>query len=206
MNREWLFIHGWGYDASAWDSWLERLHPEDTVACFDRGYFGKPTHAAFTTSKPRILVTHSLGQSFYDPETMGVPDVWVLISGFERFADNDSERRVTRTMRQRLVTHSAEVLAAFYANCGDAERPVPPNPDTERLTSDLILLEESEASISVMRQCRKMVILHTRHDRIVPIERVERLGFPVVIHPGGAHSFPFLEPQWCLEILKPLSV
>lgn len=205
MSRHWIFIHGWGYDASAWESLIAHLPAEDSVACVDRGYFGKPTNAAFDpTSSLRILVTHSLGQSFVDVEKMGQPDIWVMIGGFDRFIDSPADARPLKRMRHKLETDPESVLRDFYARCGEPHRPVKPLHDRHRLAADLKRLETAEAPISEMRQCRKIVILHARCDEIIPIERIERLGFPVVSHPEGSHALPFNESPWCWKTLNPL--
>jgi hypothetical protein len=202
MSSEWLFIHGWGYDASAWESWKNLIPVTDFIHHYDRGYFGAPNDPSFATDRRRILVTHSLGCVFFDPDTMGMPDIWVVISGFDRFCDSDIEKRTTRRMRDRLRMGIVPVLQAFYENSGDKERGIPQNHDLDKLSDDLILLEENESASSVMRRCGKMVILHARHDRIVAIDKAQRLGFPLTIHSGDSHALPFTEPDWCWNSLK----
>lgn len=207
MSRQWLFVHGWGYDASAWDPLVARLPAEDTVARYDRGYFGAPADAAFTPAPGlRILVTHSLGQSFVDITRTGYPDVWVLIGGFDRFIDTPAEARPLRRMRTKLDTEPEAVLRDFHVRCGEPDRVHLPIADPHRLAADLELLEHAEAPISVMRQCGKIVILHARQDAIVPIRRAERLGGQMVVHPEGSHALPFNEPLWCWKTLNPLLV
>lgn len=202
MSSEWLFIHGWGYDASAWDPWKKLIPHTDIILYYDRGYFGAPYEPNFATDRRRILVTHSLGQEFFDPDTMGMPDVWVVISGFDRFCDSDIDKRTTRRMRDRLRMGVEPVLQAFYENSGDQMRGIPAVQNAAKLSDDLILLEQSEFASSVMRRCGKMVILHARHDRIVALDKAQRLGFPVSIHPGDNHALPFTEPDWCWNSLK----
>ncbi len=205
MSRQWLFIHGWGYDASAWHPFIALLPPEDSVACVDRGYFGTPAHAAFTSAPgQRILVTHSAGQQFFDVERMGLPDIWIVIGGFDRFIGTPEQARPLRRMRSKLDTEPDAVLRDFYARCGEPDRVSRPIRDLPRLAADLERLGHAEAPISIMRQCRKIGILHARCDAIVPIERTEGLGFPVVIHPEGSHALPFKESAWCLNSINPL--
>jgi pimeloyl-[acyl-carrier protein] methyl ester esterase len=205
MSRQWLFIHGWGYDSSAWQPLIDLLPLEDTVACVDRGYFGAPADATFSSAPgQRILVTHSLGQQFFDAERMGMPDIWILIGGFDRFIDTPAQARPLRRMRSKLDTEPDAVLRDFYARCGEADRVPRPIHDLPRLAADLELLEHAQAPISVMRQCRKIVILHARNDAIVSIDRAERLGFPVVIHPDGSHALPFNDSLWCWKSINPL--
>lgn len=202
MSSEWLFIHGWGYDASAWKPWKKLIPETDVIHTYDRGYFGTPKEARFESDRHRILVTHSLGHVFFNPDTMGMPDIWVVISGFDRFCDTDIEKRPTRRMRDRLRMGVEPVLHAFYEHSGDLVRMVPSTQDAGKLSDDLILLEESEFASSVMRRCGKMVILHARHDRIVSIDKAQRLGFPLTIHPGDSHALPYTEPDWCWNSLK----
>lgn len=205
MSRQWILAHGWGYDASAWDPFRALIPAEDSVACLDRGYFGTPTDATFSQAPSlRILVTHSLGQSFVDVARMGLPDVWIVISGFERFIDTLAQARPLRRMLQKLKTDPDAVLSDFYARCGEPERAPKPILNLPRLAADLELLESAIAPISVMRQCRKIGILHARRDVIVPIERAERLGFPIVCHPEGSHALPFNESTWCWKSINPL--
>jgi pimeloyl-[acyl-carrier protein] methyl ester esterase len=205
MSRQWLFIHGWGYDASAWQPLIDLLPPEDSVACVDRGYFGAPTDAAFTSApSQRVLVTHSFGQQLFDAERMGLPDLWILICGFDRFIDTPTQARPLRRMRSKLDTEPDAVLRDFYARCGEPGRVPRPIRDLPRLAADLERLVHAEAPISVMRQCRKIVILHARFDAIVPIERAERLGLPVVSHPEGSHALPFNHSHWCWKSINPL--
>ncbi len=202
MSSEWLFIHGWGYDASAWGSWKKLIPESDIIHHYDRGYFGTPNEPSFTTDRRRILVTHSLGHVFFDPDSMGMPDVWVVIGGFDRFCDSDIEKRTTRRMRDRLRMGVVPVLQAFYENSGDEGRGIPAFQDAAKLSDDLILLEESEFASSVMRRCGKMVILHARQDRIVSLDKAQRLGYPLTIHPGESHALPITESDWCWKSLK----
>lgn len=203
MSRHWVFIHGWGYDATAWEPLIAQLPAEDSVTCVDRGYFGAPADATFNpASSLRILVTHSLGQSFVDLERLGQPDIWILIGGFDRFIDSPAQARPLRRMRSKLDTDPDAVLRDFYARCGEADRLPKPIRNLPHLTADLKLLEHAKAPISVMRQCRKIVILHARNDAIVSIDRAERLGFPVVIHPDGSHALPFKDSFWCWKSIN----
>lgn len=205
MSRHWILAHGWGYDASAWDPFRARIPAEDSVACVDRGYFGAPADTAFPSAPGlRILVTHSLGQSFVDVERMGMPDVWIVIGGFDRFIDTPAQARPLRRMRSKLDTEPEAVLRDFHARCGEQDRLPKPILNLPRLAADLDLLEHAQAPISMMRKCWKMAILHARCDAIVPIERAERLGFPVVIHPEGSHALPFNESAWCWNSINPL--
>lgn len=205
MSRHWILVHGWGYDATAWDPFRAHIPATDTVACVDRGYFGASADATFPSAPGlRILVTHSLGQSFMDVERMGMPDIWIVIGGFDRFIDTPAHARPLRRMRTKLDTEPDAVLRDFYARCGEPDRLPKPIQDLPRLASDLERLEHAEAPISIMRQCGKIVILHARCDAIVPIERAERLGFAVVRHPEGSHALPFNDSPWCWKSINPL--
>lgn len=203
MNREWLFIHGWGYGADTWTPWLKRIAPGDLFHTYDRGYFGQPVQACFTSASHRILVTHSMGLLFYDPSIMGRADHWVVIGGFDRFHGQQGGRRMTARMRARLGSDPSGVVREFRERCGDADPRIPETIEPRRLIEDLTLLDEVHAPISLMRETRKMSILHARSDAIVPLERASGLGFPLHLHPDGTHALPFTHTDWCWTSINP---
>lgn len=197
MNREWLFIHGWGYGAEAWDPWAPLLPIGDVMRRYDRGYFGHPQEAVFETGLHRVLVTHSLGLAFYDPAVMGECDEWILIGGFHRFHADESGKRVTKRMRERLASDPMAVVREFRSACGDGLTPIPTQMDAARLSADLHLLDRVEAPISLMRDIGKITILHARPDAVVPPDRAAGLGFPLITHPDASHALPFTHAAWC---------
>jgi hypothetical protein len=197
MNREWLFIHGWGYGADAWDPWIPLLPLGDVMRRYDRGYFGQPQEAVFETGLHRVLVTHSLGLAFYDPSAMGECDEWIVIGGFTRFHADEGGKRVTRRMRDRLATEPLAVVREFRKACGDALTPIPTQMDPARLATDLNLLDRVEAPISLMREIGKISILHARADTVVPPERAAGMGFPVITHPDAHHALSYTHARWC---------
>jgi pimeloyl-[acyl-carrier protein] methyl ester esterase len=143
-----LAQHGWAFESSVWDCWLEFLPDGWQFSAFERGYFfsqeeknaGKFLHPALPSwngtgisnrSLParnrsqalKILMAHSFGLHCLPLELIEAADLLVVIGGFEEFhaSENAVSRRSVRRMLVRLASDYRVVLNDFYsASFGDA--------------------------------------------------------------------------------------
>ncbi len=198
--------HGWGFGAGCWDRWRAILPAGFALHCPDRGYFGP---VATVAVRPRIVLAHSLGLHLLPPRIWGA-ELIAILSGFRHF-HAPCARRVARSRRTvaqmlaRLEREPAALLADFYARCG-----VPPDSrwpgaiDVASLRRDLQLLQESALELAAIPAATRVLILHGRRDRVVPVERAEELSAlrpnsVLAIVAEAGHALPLTHPRACWE-------
>lgn len=199
-------LHGWGFGAGCWDRWREILPAGFALHCPDRGYFGP---AVAVAARPRIVLAHSLGSHLLPP-SLWAADLIAIISGFHRF-HSPCARQAQRShctverMLARLEREPAALLADFYARC-DAPPPRrwPKAIDAAMLRRDLHLLQESVLEPAAIPAAARVLILHGRRDRVVPVERAEELNAllpnsALVIVAEAGHALPLTHPRACWE-------
>ena len=199
--------HGWGFGAWCWDRWRDVLPADFALHCPDRGYFGP---AVAVAARPRIVLAHSLGLHLLSPRRWAAAELIVIISGFRSFHSPCARqaRRSRRTVEQmlaRLEREPAALLADFYARCGaPQDRRWPGAVDIASLRRDLQLLQESVLELTAIPIAAQVLILHGRHDRIVPVERAEELhallptsALAIVAEAG--HALPLTQTRACWE-------
>ena len=198
--------HGWGFGAGCWDRWRAVLPAGFALHCPDRGYFGPATTVAV---RPRIVLAHSLGLHLLPPRIWGAELIAVL-SGFRHFHPPCARRaaRSRRTVAQmlaRLEREPAALLANFYARCGvPPDRCWPGAIDVASLRRDLQLLQERALELAAIPAATRVLILHGRCDRVVPVERAEELSAlrpnsVLDIVAGAGHALPLTHPRACWE-------
>ena len=115
-----LFVHGWGYDASFWDSVRAALGDAPS-ATLELGYFGVADIAL-----PRdvtLLVGHSLGFLWLARQSALKHLPLVGINAFPRFLEADDHRpgvaaRLLERMRRRVGSDTRSVLEEFWLRAG----------------------------------------------------------------------------------------
>jgi pimeloyl-[acyl-carrier protein] methyl ester esterase len=190
-----LFLHGWGLDASLWDSVREALPEFETVA-WDRGYFGPPMTEK--TTGPFIAIGHSLGALLLadNPDAVGL----VVINGFDRFTGEGAVApRIVDRMRKRFTQAPAEVLADFCARIGAP--PAPEGIDSERLSADLDRLAEADARDAPRP---RTLVLHGEADPLLPAAMRETVfaGAPRETVADGGHLLPLTHPAWVADHIR----
>jgi len=199
--------HGWGFGAWCWDRWRDVLPTNFALHCPDRGYFGP---AVAVSVRPRIVLAHSLGLHLLSPQLWATAELIVVISGFRSFhsACARQARRSRRTVEQmlaRLEREPAALLTDFYARC---DAPLDSRwtgiIDADGLRRDLQLLQESVLELSAMPTAAQVLILHGSRDRVVPVERAEKLrellpNSALAIVAEAGHALPLTHARACWE-------
>lgn len=201
--------HGWGFGPGCWDRWRDVLPASFALHCPDRGYFGP---ASTVAARPRIVLAHSLGLHLL-PRRLWEAELLAILSGFRHFHSpcarrTQRSRRTVAQMLMRLEREPAALLADFYARC-DA----PPDSrwlgtiDVASLRRDLQLLQENVLELAAIPAAARVLILHGRRDRVVPVERAEELSallpnseFAIVAE--AAHALPLTHPKACWERIE----
>lgn len=198
-------LHGWGFDASLWQSVIPLLAEFDCRAD-DRGYFG----AAQTAGTADLVVTHSLGTlralAAPRPGCRGI----VAINGFDCFAAHADfsagvPTRLLDRMLARLDSDPEATLAEFRTRCGAPDAPTLADPDT--LRADLQLLREGDGR-GLWRG--PLALLSGDADPIVtPAHQTACFtDRPDVIRgsvPGGGHLLPLTAPTECASAIRALA-
>ncbi len=206
-----IFQHGWGFGAGAWNAWRQFLSGGSPCQFLDRGYWPPPIKPAFIVKHRHILITHSLGLHFCVP-WLGDIDRLVIISGFEHFHGSESPsggtRKHLRMMLNRLDNDVAGLLRDFYRNCQfPGGPPTGDGLDTTLLRDDLYLLDTSFVALKKIQKIPRILILHGNDDRIVSLERAQELHFHLPgsglkLIPGAGHGLPFTHAAICWQIIS----
>lgn len=192
-----LFLHGWGFDSSVWDT-LRAALPEFESVVWDRGYFDAP--AAPDINGPVLAIGHSLGALLL---AVGAPRRsigLVAINGFDRFAgDEGVPPRIVERMRRRFTEAPAEVLADFRARCGADDAPALHN--AEMLAADLELLAEADARDVFSAP---ILALHGADDPILPSQMRGSVFAGAVreTFPEAGHLLPLTHSGWCADRIR----
>lgn len=212
--------HGWGFDSSAWHSWLEHIPQEWVFETAERGYFGStPKQTSMwpqDAAAQRVVVAHSFGLHLVAPEIMRMADALVIISGFKRFhiSENAASVRAVRRMQRRLHDDSEGLLEDFYNQCygNNAFEPSKPTsiprPVNQVLANDLSLLNTSMVPHSELKRFPMVIILHGDRDQVVSSVHAVQLAELLVDQSslffchGAGHALPFTHPAWCINRIR----
>lgn len=207
-----VFQHGWGFSGSCWRGWLERT--DSPCLLGDRGYWGEPCPLDSLHPQPGfVLVTHSLGLHLLSAELLTQAALLVVVGGFAHFhgrhaADGRFSRRHLRRMLERMEKDPAGLLRDFYRDCDCGEWPINARAmRRERLTQDLLLLDQSRLDEAFCQGLPPLLLLHGRDDRIVRPERAEELAAMakesrLMIIDQAGHGLPFTHPGRCLDLVR----
>lgn len=195
-----LFVHGWGFDASIWQSVADRL---DQWACafVERGYFGE-AHIP-EMSEPFVLVAHSFGAMWalrnVSPNCRGL----VAVNGFDCFAARPDFTGVPSRLLDRMIAQFDQepkaVVGEFRRRCG-ASAPCG-EPDVARLRDDLLAMRDVDCRAETARVGWPILSLQGTDDPILPpamreavfasASQAERKTFE------GGHLLPLTVPDFC---------
>jgi pimeloyl-[acyl-carrier protein] methyl ester esterase len=205
MTPPFLFMHGWGLDASLWDG-VRALLGEHTGTAREIGYFGAndDRHPA---DVPVIAVGHSLGimQLLLDPPPAGLAGL-VAINGFTRFSaapdhpDGVAVRLLDRMM-QRLDLDADAAVESFRARCG-LLAPLPGRAVLPLLRHGLELLRAGDARPALRALACPVLALAGLEDPIAP-PALSRACFQDVhwVESGG-HLLPLTHPALCARVVQ----
>lgn len=203
MRKILLFVHGWGFDATLWDSVRARFAPEDTLA-WDLGFFGAPAQPAPPPGRPVIAVGHSFG-ALWLLHRRPVPwAAMVAVNGFSAFARREDfthgiAPRVLARMRRRLREAPGEVVAEFRAACGCTAL-APATPHSAALDDGLAALEAWDE-----RPATPSLALCGEDDTLIS-PAMSRACFPEISWHAGGHLLPLQAPDWCADQLAKLLI
>lgn len=220
---ELILQHGWGFDGGAWDGWRPHLanNPEHDLIIHraERGYFGvrkfEPTFSS--KSDRKVIVAHSTGLHFLQPELVSQADLLVIVSSFISFHGGDHleqrrSRRSLRLMIDKIGVDPMEVLDDFYSNCYhplltrqvllrrsvEIERV-----NVKLLHSDLQMLDECSLDPSSIPARGQVLILQGDSDKVVAPSQAIALqssipGSSLIMFEGVGHALPFthVAPCW----------
>lgn len=207
-----LLQHGWGFDRSMWEPWLQS-GPDFDFLIPDRGYFGNPVEPDISYAK--IAVSHSLGLHFLPDELFPKLNLLVIISGFQEFHPNTPiertfSQRIVRHMLKNLIDDTNTVLKGFYKNCYFPAAPdsqINHQPETSLLNRDLEMLDRHKMNIETLRKAARIVIIHGMKDAIVPHNKAYQLqyslpGSEIITAEDGGHMIPVTHREWCVNHIK----
>ncbi|MDZ4833231.1 MAG: alpha/beta hydrolase [Candidatus Melainabacteria bacterium] len=212
--------HGWGFDATFWQSWHEHLPADWVFETAERGYFGRtPTKSPMwplDSSARRVIVAHSFGLHLIPPDVMRMAHALVIVSGFKRFhiTEKSASVRVIRRMQLRFRDDTEGLLTDFYDQCYGKHSFEPSKPTVARkpvgnvLGNDLELMNTSMVPQFELSQIPAVVILHGDSDEVVPAvhaiqlaELLEENG-RLSVCAGAGHALPYTHPAWCINRIR----
>ena len=214
-----IAYHGWGFDASCWNTWEEYLKPDFNLLAFDRGYFSAESESPIFPAKSElnIIFAHSFGLHQCPPEILDKADMLFIFGGFRSFhpAAAQFKRRsklVLNQMISGIKGNAGSVLEQFYENTYAPEEPEPvpsENLDIQLLEEDLVRLGKSEFELEKLKSVDKIGILHGFNDGIVPRAKGRELydnfqskGKYFEIKQCG-HALPFTHTEQCWSLIEP---
>lgn len=213
MDHEIIFQHGWAFDKRCWAEWIKNAPPDLKVSPLDRGYFGQPETADFSSDESyKILISHSFGLFLLPEYLLKKADMLVSISGFREFHTTGREgkfsKRLVNLMLKRFGNGSFDVTKEFRSMCGAESDEITATEDgIIKLEQDLKRLSTSALDVELFKSIPYVMLLQGTDDRIVWPERAEDLnasipGSKLVMVDGAGHGLPFTHYEKCLEIVK----
>lgn len=220
MNKsEVIAFHGWGFDASCWDSWKKDLGDDIEFSTFERGYFGAvERNPVFSeTEGAKILMCHSFGLHQCPNILFEETDMLVIFNGFMQFHPVAAQYRrrsklVLKQMMNKLQGEARRVLNEFYSN---SYYPLEPAEMPSGEINDELLLEDLERlnthvlEVSYLKSIHKICILHGFNDAVVH----RRKGRAIYEHfpeqakyfeiKNAGHALPFTHLQQCRQFIEP---
>lgn len=213
MACEIIFQHGWAFDKRCWAEWIKNAQPSLKMSALDRGYFGQPETADFSSDESRkILISHSFGLFLLPDHLLKKADMLVSISGFREFHTAGREgkfsKRLVNLMLKRFGKGSFDVTHEFRSMCGAESDEITATEDgIIKLAQDLERLSNSTLDVEHLKKIPYVLLVQGTDDRIVWPERAGDLnasipGSKLVMVDGAGHGLPFTHYEKCLEIVK----
>lgn len=195
-----IFIHGWGYDASFWQS----LQNEMNIASptnIEMGFLGQTPQTPEITN-PSIFITHSLGAMYALHHYSHVIEKLIIINGFYRFTDF-TNKRLLKTMQLRLRRTPIDQMTDFWTLCGS--KPDIQNLNQEQLSKGLDWLsswDESDKISGISND--NTLILAGGKDNITPAKIMKNhwQKFNLHLYEEGNHTLPITQTTWCAEKIQ----
>ena len=196
-----LFVHGWGFDASFWQPLLAMLDlDENRAMVLEAGYFGAPPRLALP-EEPFVAITHSAGTPWLLERLPPRCRKLLVINGFARFSRADDFRagippRIRTRMRQRLGNEPEATLRDFRGRVGCRED-WQGAPDSVRLETGLQRLCAVDARQPARENAERIAWIAGAQDPLISSDMTHESFSPVssgLIH-GGGHLLPLEKPD-----------
>ncbi|WP_156906753.1 alpha/beta hydrolase [Desulforegula conservatrix] len=182
------------------------------MSVLDRGYFGQPESANFSSDKSRkILISHSFGLFILPDHLLKKADMLVSISGFREFHTTGREgkfsKRLVNLMLKRFGSGSFDVTRDFRSMCSAESDEISATEDgIIKLAEDLERLSNSALDVEHLKKIPYVLLVQGTDDRIVWPERAEDLnasipGSRLIMVDGAGHGLPFTHYEKCMEIV-----
>jgi len=215
---QFLAFHGWAFDRHFWDNWEAELSTFGNFQSYDRGYFGDPHEIEMDNSDgPLILISHSYGLHQIDEPLFEQADLLIIAGGFLYFHPYAAQykrrsRLIVQEMVNEIETNPKKVLRRFYENSFAPEEI--PKFDFEHVNQPLLMedlqrLQDSEIDTNLLKEARKVCILHGAKDQIVTYKKgrqiynqlQQRSQYFEIKNAG--HALPKTHRRQCLEFITP---
>jgi len=213
-KAEVIAFHGWGLDASFWDSWDDLLPAHIAFKKADRGYFGKAFTPTFSSAASKILFVHSYGLHWCPEDLLRQADGMVIFSSYSRYFPKSKQKLFGYILKERLKGFDSDPEGWLTEFLELTYKPaIPPEPaatmNTAKLMNDLedlhlCVFPEQKYTYS------KLIVLEAEDDLIFPESRkpeLEEVLGGISHHemlPEGGHAFPQTGAEKCYSILKKL--
>lgn len=215
-----IAYHGWGFNPSIWHPLERELSPFVDFEPANRGYFSDSYLPSWNGSeeKENLLLVHSYGLHWCDPEVLQKADHLVIIGGFLNFhPDSDKEHKrsklTLRKMQSQFVDAPDKVLKKFYENVFHPYEPkldVPQNFRHDLLLSDLGDLDRDNRKNADIFDLNSITIIHGGEDQIVSNELAREMYSKLRLRSQyfeikkAGHGIPFTHSSKIFEILNSL--
>lgn len=220
MPTEVIFHHGWGFDSTMWDGWVDAF-AKDGAVCLsaERGYFGLPKeNPQFSDDADfKIVVAHSLGLHFISESELEQCDALLILAGFLNFHPTEQlarkrSQRVIRAMKEKLTKDPAALINDFWANCYAPELtkvkflPVE-TMHINLLLEDLQVLDQNEIPASRFAKVPQVVSVASTTDHILHQSTADQMAdispnTTLIKVPDLSHAFPLTSALDCASLFN----
>ena len=200
-----LFISGWGFDRSIWDTVRALLPPEIESDFIDFGFMNEKQNLQMPQDLSNtLIIAHSLGGLYamrHIQETHLHPKSFVYFNGFTNF-NLCVPNVVLDKMIEQFAKRPEIVLKQFYKNCGLTTSVSIFS--SLKLHEGLKWLREWENVDFFKLTCPLKIVL-SYDDKIVPIKASRKMWGTCPWHgeiQTGGHALPLSNPQYCAVKIK----
>lgn len=190
-----VFVHGWGFDASFWQPLLRSLSYKNCDVV-DFGYFD--SEMCLPDFEEAIYVTHSLGTMWALKNRADHMKALIAVSGFGLF-QNFVDARVLESMQKNLGRSAEKQMQEFWSMCGMT--PEQENLNVEALQEGLSFLCEGDESETLKNLSVPVLSLAGEQDKVTSLKKMKQewSGFDLRICADGGHVLPQSHVSWCAE-------
>ncbi|MBF0238713.1 MAG: alpha/beta hydrolase [SAR324 cluster bacterium] len=208
---EMMFQHGWAFDSSCWEKWLQAFPDNVDLLFEDRGYYGPVRRVSFQRQDSfKIVVAHSMGLWWLSESALSQCDRLILLGCFEGLppeiegkplAFSRSLPRMIRKFREQPLS----VLRDFFKYC-DCPDFFMENCDLsinlELLMEDLVQLKNNRMDLELLENIPDILMFHGTQDQIIPLRLGTQLQqqlsqSQLILVPDAGHALPVVLPDVC---------